>query len=114
MSNWAKQTVKKAVNFIGEYEAVLAAEAVRGGYDGIICGHIHKAELTQVGDVAYVNCGDWVESCTAIVELPDGTLKLIDWAAATRRANHRKKRRARANERTSTAERTAPEHDLVS
>ncbi|WP_193141603.1 UDP-2,3-diacylglucosamine diphosphatase [Meridianimarinicoccus sp. MJW13] len=99
LSNWAKQTVKRAVNFIGEYESVLADEAVRGGYDGIICGHIHKAELTQVGGVEYLNCGDWVESCTAIVERPDGTLKLIDWARKTRQANHRRKLKAKATER---------------
>lgn len=86
LSNWAKQTVKKAVNFIGEYEKVLADEASRGGYDGIVCGHIHKAEVTQIGDIAYVNCGDWVESCTAIVEDFDGTLRLVDWANLTRDA----------------------------
>ena len=77
LSNWAKQTVKRAVNFIGEYEAVLADEAARGGYDGIICGHIHKAELTQVGDVEYVNCGDWVESCTLITEDDDGQMQVV-------------------------------------
>lgn len=86
LSNWAKQTVKSAVNFIGEYEKVLADEASRGGYNGIVCGHIHKAEMVQMGDISYVNCGDWVESCTAIIEENDGTLRLIDWASATRKA----------------------------
>lgn len=95
LSNWAKQQVKRAVNFIGEYESVLAAEAVRGGFDGIICGHIHKAAMEELGDVAYLNCGDWVESCTAIVEHPDGRLQLIDWARKTRVANRLKRRRNR-------------------
>ncbi|MEM1129845.1 MAG: UDP-2,3-diacylglucosamine diphosphatase [Pseudomonadota bacterium] len=94
LSNWAKQQVKRAVNFIGEYENVLSDEAVRGGYDGIICGHIHKAALHDIGGVAYINTGDWIESCTAVVEEADGTLRLIDWAARTRRAHHRAKRRA--------------------
>lgn len=101
LSNWAKQQVKRAVNFIGEYETVLSEEAKRGGYDGIICGHIHKAELTRVGDVLYVNCGDWVESCTAIVEYQDGTLRLIDWARITRRARHRQRLRDRIQDDTS-------------
>ena len=96
LSNWAKQQVKRAVNFIGEYEAVLSDEAARGGYDGIVCGHIHKAALEQTGDVLYINCGDWVESCTAIVEHHDGTLQLIDWARVTRLANHRRRLKARA------------------
>jgi UDP-2,3-diacylglucosamine pyrophosphatase LpxH len=95
LSNWAKQQVKRAVNFIGEYETVLADEARRGGYDGIVCGHIHKAELTELDGILYVNCGDWVESCTAVVEHHDGRLQLIDWARAVRRANHRRRLRAR-------------------
>ena len=85
LSNWAKQQVKRAVNYISEYESVLAHEAHRGGFDGIVCGHIHSAALREVDGLAYVNCGDWVESCTAAAERPDGTLVLIDWAEATRR-----------------------------
>jgi len=84
LSNWAKQQVKRAVNFIGEYEKVLSDEARRGGYDGIICGHIHKAELTRLGDTLYANCGDWVESCTALIEDETGRLHLIDWARLCR------------------------------
>jgi UDP-2,3-diacylglucosamine pyrophosphatase LpxH len=102
LSNWTKQQVKRAVNFIGEYEGVLADEARRGGYDGIVCGHIHKAALEQRDDVLYVNCGDWVESCTAIVEHHDGTMHLIDWARIVRQASHRKRLRQRA-EATTTA-----------
>jgi UDP-2,3-diacylglucosamine pyrophosphatase LpxH len=95
LSNWAKSTVKRAVNFIGEYEAVLADEARRGGYDGIVCGHIRKAAVDQLGDVLYVNCGDWVESCTAIAEREDGSFKLIDWARKTRQAEYRRRLKAR-------------------
>ncbi len=84
LSNWAKQTVKRAVNFIGEFEKVLADEARRGGFDGIVCGHIHKAELSRLGEVLYANCGDWVESCTGIIEDHDGSLRLVDWAGAVR------------------------------
>ena len=85
LSQWAKQQVKRAVNFIGEYEKVLSEEAERGGYDGVICGHIHKAAISKIGKIDYVNTGDWVESCTAVVEEEDGTLRLIDWVATMRR-----------------------------
>ncbi len=85
LSNWAKGTVKQAVNYIGEYETVLADEARRGGYDGVICGHIHAACRRPIQGLDYLNTGDWVESCTAVVEAPDGTLRLVDWAAVTRR-----------------------------
>ncbi|MEM8957515.1 MAG: UDP-2,3-diacylglucosamine diphosphatase [Pseudomonadota bacterium] len=95
LSNWAKQQVKGAVNFIGEYEKVLADEATRGGFDGIICGHIHKAEMTDIGGVTYVNCGDWIESCTAIVEMPDGTLNLVDWSRDPRSDQQRERVRRR-------------------
>ena len=84
LANWAKQQVKRAVNYISEYEKVLSEEAARGGYDGVICGHIHNANMTQLGDIAYVNTGDWVESCTAVVEDENGKLELIDWAKIVR------------------------------
>lgn len=84
LSNWAKQQVKRAVNYISEYEAVLTDDARRGGYDGVICGHIHKANKTEIKGLTYLNCGDWVESCTAIVEHPNGQLDLVDWAARLR------------------------------
>ncbi|MEM8569782.1 MAG: UDP-2,3-diacylglucosamine diphosphatase [Pseudomonadota bacterium] len=85
LSNWAKQQVKQAVNYIGEYEFVLTEEARRGKYDGIICGHIHSANISEMNGIAYVNTGDWVESCTAVVEREDGRLQLIDWAAFRRK-----------------------------
>ncbi len=85
LSNWAKQQVKQAVNFIGEYESVLTEEARRGDYDGIICGHIHNANMRELNGITYINTGDWVESCTAVVEREDGSLHLIDWAATLRK-----------------------------
>ncbi|MBN8955909.1 MAG: hypothetical protein J0H17_04850, partial [Rhizobiales bacterium] len=60
--------------------ATLAAEARRHGADGVICGHIHSAALREEDGFTYVNCGDWVESCTAIVEHHDGRMELIAWA----------------------------------
>lgn len=79
LSQWAKLKVKSAVNFIGDYEQALVTEARRQGVDGIICGHIHHATIQEIAGLAYVNCGDWVESCTAVVETYDGELRLIHW-----------------------------------
>jgi UDP-2,3-diacylglucosamine pyrophosphatase LpxH len=80
LSQWVKLKVKNAVAFIGHFEATLAAEARRHGADGVICGHIHSAALREEDGFTYVNCGDWVESCTAIVEHHDGRMELIAWA----------------------------------
>lgn len=79
LSNWCKQQVKAAVNYVSEYETVLAEEARRGGYDGVICGHIHQANIRKIDGLDYVNTGDWVESCTAVAEDRNGALRLIDW-----------------------------------
>ena len=80
ISQWAKLKVKNAVNFIGAFETALADEAARHGCDGVICGHIHHAQMTRHGAVEYVNTGDWVESCTAVAERHDGSFELIHWA----------------------------------
>ena len=58
----------------------MAKEAKRRGYDGVVCGHIHKAELKIIDGIIYANDGDWVESLTALVENYDGTLEIIDWS----------------------------------
>ena len=79
LSQWAKYKVKNAVNFIGEFEKTLAAEAHRHGLDGVICGHIHHAAAHNKFGFAYINCGDWVESCTAIGEHFDGHFEIINW-----------------------------------
>ncbi len=78
-SAWAKLQVKHAVNFIGEFQRVVAEEARRENADGVICGHIHHAVIEDIGGVRYINTGDWVESCTAIAEHHDGTMELITW-----------------------------------
>ena len=75
-----KHKVKQAVSYISNFEEVLAYEARRRNVDGLVCGHIHRAEITYIDDVLYMNCGDWVESCTALVEGHDGSMELIHWA----------------------------------
>ena len=68
LSQWAKLKVKNAVSYIGEFEKTLVAEAHRHSADGVICGHIHHAAIHDDFGIRYINCGDWVESCTAIAE----------------------------------------------
>ena len=84
LSAYLKLKVKTAVNFIGEFEEALVAEARRRGVDGVVCGHILHAAQRDVGGIRYLNCGDWVESCTAIAEDATGKLHVIDWLAAMR------------------------------
>ncbi len=79
LSQWAKLKVKNAVNFIGEYETTLISEARRRGVDGVICGHIHHAVIRNDPGLCYINCGDCVESCTAVVEHFDGEFEIIKW-----------------------------------
>lgn len=77
LSAWAKHSVKEAVNFIGDYESVVSDYAVKKSASGIICGHIHFANIRTINNVKYMNTGDWVESCTAIVEHYDGTFEIV-------------------------------------
>ena len=84
MSAWLKRQVKGAVKAIDRFESAVAGEARRRGFDGVVCGHIHHAEMREVCGVLYLNDGDWVESCTALVEHHDGRLELIDWTALNR------------------------------
>jgi UDP-2,3-diacylglucosamine pyrophosphatase LpxH len=79
LSAYLKLRVKKAVNFIGEFERALAQEARRSEVDGVVCGHIHHAADRMIDGVRYLNCGDWVESCTALVEDHSGRISLIRW-----------------------------------
>jgi len=79
LSAWAKLKVKNAVNFIGDFEETLAAEARKAGVDGIICGHIHHAAIRRIGAIDYMNTGDFVESCTALAEHEDGTFEILRW-----------------------------------
>lgn len=80
LSAWAKLRVKNAVNYIGRFEELLASEARRYEVDGVICGHIHHAAMHEDFGVSYINTGDWVESCTALVEHYDGSFEILNWA----------------------------------
>ncbi|AXH16228.1 UDP-2,3-diacylglucosamine hydrolase [Malaciobacter mytili LMG 24559] len=79
LSKYVKDNVKSSVSFITDFEKVLSTHAKNKGYDGIICGHIHKAEIRKIEEIEYLNCGDWVESCTAIAETYEGEFIIIDW-----------------------------------
>jgi UDP-2,3-diacylglucosamine pyrophosphatase LpxH len=77
LSAYVKGKVKRAVNFVTAFEQALAHEASRRGLQGVVCGHIHRAEMRELGGILYCNTGDWVESCTALAEASDGTLELL-------------------------------------
>ncbi|MDX1808510.1 MAG: UDP-2,3-diacylglucosamine diphosphatase [Sulfurospirillaceae bacterium] len=79
LSKYVKDNVKSSVSFITNFEEVLSMHAKRQNYHGVICGHIHKAELKTIDEIEYLNCGDWVESCTALVENYDGSFEIISW-----------------------------------
>ena len=80
LSKYAKQKVKNAVSFISKFEEVVAHEAAHRNIDGVVAGHIHKAEMREIHGVRYYNDGDWVEGCTALVEHYDGTMEILHWA----------------------------------
>jgi UDP-2,3-diacylglucosamine pyrophosphatase LpxH len=84
LSGYLKQKVKRAVSYVGDFEAAVAREAHRRGVQGVVCGHIHRAELREIDGIVYANDGDWVESLTALVEHADGRLELIDWSMQSR------------------------------
>jgi UDP-2,3-diacylglucosamine pyrophosphatase LpxH len=79
LSKYLKLRVKRAVSYVGDFEAALAREARHRGVHGVVCGHIHHAELRKIDGILYANDGDWVESLTALGEHADGRLELIDW-----------------------------------
>jgi UDP-2,3-diacylglucosamine pyrophosphatase LpxH len=80
LSAYLKNKVKNAVEYISNYEEAVATEARKRGADGVVCGHIHKAEMRLMDGVLYCNDGDWVESCTALIEHPSGQLEILHWA----------------------------------
>jgi UDP-2,3-diacylglucosamine pyrophosphatase LpxH len=80
LSAYMKWKVKRAMIFACDFEEAVAGEALRRGMDGVVCGHIHKTEMRSIGGVLYCNTGDWVESCTALVEHDDGQLALLSYA----------------------------------
>ncbi len=84
LAGYAKRRVKTALQFIFDFEDSVMHHVRERGLDGVICGHIHWAALKEVEGLVYANCGDWVDSCTAIVEHEDGRLELVDWGALSR------------------------------
>ncbi|WP_205230064.1 UDP-2,3-diacylglucosamine diphosphatase [Azospira oryzae] len=82
LAGYAKRKVKTAINFIFDFEDSVIRAVRERGLDGVICGHIHWAALRPMDGVTYINCGDWVDSCTAIVEHLDGSLELVEWGNA--------------------------------
>jgi len=81
LSAFLKHKVKKALNYVMDFEAAVAREARRRGHQGVVCGHIHRAEMRDIEGTLYCNDGDWVESRTALVEHHDGRLELVEWPA---------------------------------
>jgi UDP-2,3-diacylglucosamine pyrophosphatase LpxH len=79
LSAYLKHKVKQAVSYISHFEQAVATEARKRGYQVVVCGHIHHAEIRAIDDVLYCNDGDWVESMTALVEHTDGRLEIIHW-----------------------------------
>src|SRR5215475_10748868 len=80
LSAYLKGKVKNAVEYVSRFEAAVADAAAKRGVDGVVCGHVHKAEIRPMNGVLYCNDGDWVESCTALVEHFDGRLEIVHWA----------------------------------
>ncbi|HET9472393.1 MAG TPA: UDP-2,3-diacylglucosamine diphosphatase [Steroidobacteraceae bacterium] len=79
LASYLKHKVKNAVQYIGNFEQAVAYAARKRGVDGVVCGHIHRAEMTELDGLLYCNDGDWVESCTALVEDMNGRLALWNW-----------------------------------
>ncbi len=84
LSAYMKTRVKAAADYIDAFETALAGEAARRKLDGIVCGHVHQPADRRIGEVRYLNCGDWVENCTAIAEDADGGLNIMRWVHAVR------------------------------
>jgi UDP-2,3-diacylglucosamine pyrophosphatase LpxH len=96
LSAYLKKRVKNAVQFVTSFEDAVAHAAAERGVDGVVCGHIHSAEIRQIGSVLYCNDGDWVESCTALVETADGALSILDWAERVREESRTQRAASRA------------------
>jgi UDP-2,3-diacylglucosamine pyrophosphatase LpxH len=83
LADWLKRRVKSAISYVDSFENAVAAEARRRGFDGVVCGHIHQAALRDIDGLLYCNDGDWVDSCTALVEDHAGRLSLLHAGAPT-------------------------------
>jgi UDP-2,3-diacylglucosamine pyrophosphatase LpxH len=79
LSAYLKHKVKSALNYVTDYEQAVAQEAAKQGFHGVVCGHIHRAEIRDIKGIQYCNDGDWVESRSALVEHVDGRIELIYW-----------------------------------
>ena len=90
LSGYLKNKVKKALNFITDFEEAVANEARKRGHHGVVCGHIHRAEMRDINGILYCNDGDWVESRSALIEHHDGRLELYEWTVAheVKQASH--------------------------
>ena len=86
LSKYLKQKVKRAVSYVGDFESAVAREARKRGVQGVVCGHIHHAEMRDIDGILYCNDGDWVESLTALAEHADGSLEILHWAEHCRRS----------------------------
>ena len=84
LAGYAKRRIKTALQFIFDFEDSVIRHVRERGLDGVICGHIHWASLKEVDGLVYANCGDWVDSCSAIVEHEDGRLEMVQWSALCR------------------------------
>jgi len=124
LSKYLKHRVKKAVDFIFQFEKNLAGYCKKRGYDGVICGHIHHAEIKDIDGVVYMNDGDWVESCTALVEHWDGRWEIITWTKERDdvvddidSSSHKQSKRYSGQDRTTVPQpagmRTSTVHDEV-
>jgi UDP-2,3-diacylglucosamine pyrophosphatase LpxH len=87
LSAYLKHKVKKAVSYVTDFENAVAQEAARLGYQGVVCGHIHRPEIRDISGVTYCNDGDWVESRSALVEHADGRLEILYWQTDAQAAN---------------------------
>ena len=104
LSQFLKLKVKNAVSFITAFEEALARRGATRDFDGVVCGHIHHAEIRRIDEVLYCNCGDWVESLTALVEAHDGTLSILRWQDMLRRGDRPRPRQpGKPESRTRTA-----------
>jgi UDP-2,3-diacylglucosamine pyrophosphatase LpxH len=122
LSQFLKHRVKKAVDFMFKFEENLANYCKKRGFDGVICGHIHHAEIKEINGVMYMNDGDWVESCTALVEHWDGRWEIITWTkekddvvtnpdSSTREQPDRSAGKSRTRVPRSKNLRASPKHD---
>ena len=102
LSQYLKHRVKNAVSFITAFEEALTTEARRRGYDGVVCGHIHRPEIREIDGTLYCNDGDWVESLSALVETHEGELKLVYWPHRRFEKDLKAKKEAKAYAQPST------------